>query len=300
MTDSDSAAAVCVIGLGNMGSALAKALLTRGHKVKVWNRTASKCDVLVEAGASVAASAVAGAAACDLTIVCVTDHAASAALLQNEEMANALRGKTLVQLTTQTAEDSCETSGWADQHGVTYLEGSILGLPQDVMGGSAIIIYAGPNVAFEENKRLFSALGGGPQFLSEEIGAAVTFDRVYYIFAFGLFQCFVQGAALAHAKGFSIDAYTKTAIARLPAFDWKLQMYADMITAGNYDNAQGGLDVFKECFAESLEMCRALGVDDSLPSVIMDIFERTSAAGHGQKEFPAMFEVMRTTQGVQH
>ena len=38
---------VSVIGLGAMGSALARTLLRDGHRVTVWNRTSSKTESLV-------------------------------------------------------------------------------------------------------------------------------------------------------------------------------------------------------------------------------------------------------------
>jgi 3-hydroxyisobutyrate dehydrogenase-like beta-hydroxyacid dehydrogenase len=43
---------VTVIGLGAMGSAIAKAELQAGHTVTVWNRSPSKINLLVELGAS--------------------------------------------------------------------------------------------------------------------------------------------------------------------------------------------------------------------------------------------------------
>ena len=52
MSESTGSQHVCVIGLGDMGSALAEALLANGHRVTVWNRTASKCGPLAEAGAT--------------------------------------------------------------------------------------------------------------------------------------------------------------------------------------------------------------------------------------------------------
>ncbi len=63
MTGPNESQDVCVIGLGNMGSALAQALLTSGHRVTVWNRTASKCEALATAGATVATSVSEAAAA---------------------------------------------------------------------------------------------------------------------------------------------------------------------------------------------------------------------------------------------
>src|SRR5918996_263690 len=50
---------VSVIGLGAMGSALARALLSNGHRVTVWNRTSAKAEALVQDGAVLAHSAAA-------------------------------------------------------------------------------------------------------------------------------------------------------------------------------------------------------------------------------------------------
>ena len=44
------------IGLGRMGEAMVKRLMAGGHKVDVWNRTASKAEPLVAYGASIASS----------------------------------------------------------------------------------------------------------------------------------------------------------------------------------------------------------------------------------------------------
>jgi 3-hydroxyisobutyrate dehydrogenase len=41
------------IGLGRMGEAMAARLLKAGHKLSVWNRTASKADPLAAIGAEV-------------------------------------------------------------------------------------------------------------------------------------------------------------------------------------------------------------------------------------------------------
>jgi 3-hydroxyisobutyrate dehydrogenase-like beta-hydroxyacid dehydrogenase len=292
MSKSSEGTQVSVIGLGNMGSALAEALLAKGHGVTVWNRTTSKCEALAAAGAAVAASVAEAVAVAHVVLVCVIDHDASVALLQTDDVAGALHGKRLVQLSTVTEDQSRAMAEWANAKGASYLAGSILGLPQDVTGGSAIVVYSGPRDTFDDSREVFLALGGNPQHVGEDIGAAVTFDRVYYAFAYGMTQSFIQGAALAHAKGFSIEAYANIALARLPTFVWKLQVFADMIAARNHGGAQASLDVFKDSFVGTLQMCRDLGVDDSLPSAMMDNFARASAAGYGEQEISALFEVL--------
>ena len=51
MTNTSQPGTVSVIGIGNMGSALAEALLVTEFAVTVWNRTASKAERMVLQGA---------------------------------------------------------------------------------------------------------------------------------------------------------------------------------------------------------------------------------------------------------
>jgi 3-hydroxyisobutyrate dehydrogenase-like beta-hydroxyacid dehydrogenase len=133
--------------------------------------------------------------------------------------------------------------------------------------------------------------------VSEEVGAALTFDKVYYAFAYGMMHAFMQDAALAHAKGFSIEAYSGTVAARLPTFVWKLKLFGEMIAKRNHDDVACRLDVHAAAFAKSLTMCRDLGVEDALPAAMMRNFERAIAAGRGHQEISALFEVLIHDEG---
>jgi 3-hydroxyisobutyrate dehydrogenase-like beta-hydroxyacid dehydrogenase len=91
-----------VLGLGDMGSALARAFLANRHSVTVWNRSESKTAPLVHAGARQAKSVEDAAAASDVIVVCVIDYAVSNSLLDSPAVLQKLRGKTVVQLTSGT------------------------------------------------------------------------------------------------------------------------------------------------------------------------------------------------------
>src|SRR5690606_37357618 len=64
-----------VIGLGQMGSTLARLLLDSGYRVTVWNRTAAKAEPLVARGAELAPTALAAVSASRVVVVCVHDYA---------------------------------------------------------------------------------------------------------------------------------------------------------------------------------------------------------------------------------
>src|SRR5215208_5079476 len=95
---------VTVIGLGNMGSALARALLENGRAVTVWNRSAKKAAPLVEKGAVLAPHIGAALTASPIILVCVTNYAAANHILG--EAGKDLSGKVLIQCTTGSPKDA--------------------------------------------------------------------------------------------------------------------------------------------------------------------------------------------------
>src|SRR5579883_1659564 len=73
------------IGLGHLGTPIAENLLQKGHKLTVYNRTASKAQPLIEKGGTIAASPKEVAAASDIVFSIVADDAALNHVTLNEE-----------------------------------------------------------------------------------------------------------------------------------------------------------------------------------------------------------------------
>ncbi len=73
------------IGLGNMGTPMAKNLLKAGFEVTVYNRTAAKAAPLQEAGARLAVSAAAIWADADVVITMVSDDGALREIHQGKD-----------------------------------------------------------------------------------------------------------------------------------------------------------------------------------------------------------------------
>jgi 3-hydroxyisobutyrate dehydrogenase len=61
------------VGLGIMGRGMAHNLLKAGFSLTVWNRTASRIEPLVEAGAKAGKSPADVAAQSDIVVICVSD-----------------------------------------------------------------------------------------------------------------------------------------------------------------------------------------------------------------------------------
>jgi 3-hydroxyisobutyrate dehydrogenase len=91
-----------VAGLGAMGGAIAARLMDAGHQVTVWNRTVAKTKPLAEAGAEVADSPAAVAAASEAIITILTDGAAIDAVYHGPSglLSGDVTGKLFIEMST--------------------------------------------------------------------------------------------------------------------------------------------------------------------------------------------------------
>ena len=85
---------VTVIGLGAMGSAIAKVQLLAGHTVTVWNRSPSKMTPLVEIGASSSSTFSEAIQASNHILVSVDCYASFDNLLNDDNTVSSLDSKT--------------------------------------------------------------------------------------------------------------------------------------------------------------------------------------------------------------
>jgi 3-hydroxyisobutyrate dehydrogenase-like beta-hydroxyacid dehydrogenase len=79
----DEKTEVTVIGLGDMGHALAQSLLNHNHTVSVWNRSAGKTNSLISKGAMFITQIADALTASSTTIICVSDHKSTMEILDS-------------------------------------------------------------------------------------------------------------------------------------------------------------------------------------------------------------------------
>ena len=298
MANANHSGSVTVIGTGNMGSALAEALLVAGFAVTVWNRTVSKAERMVEKGAVLAGSPAAAAAKSDSTIVCVTDQAAYVSTIHNDSIATVLAGKRLIQLGVVTVAEALETTSWAQAHGIGYLEGSILGLPISVMAGEATIVCSGSREQYDEQKTMLATFGS-THHLSNSIGAAYQFDKTLYPFGCGAYLGFIQGAAMAQAAGFSIEAYTNILLEWMKPLAGKLENFGSLIGNDDFTAHQASIEVWIDVYQKSQGFCQSLEVDDRLLKAHMAILTQGVSDGYGEEEIIAIYKSLSPKLGVQ-
>lgn len=284
-----------VIGLGQMGSTLARLLLDSGYRVTVWNRTPAKAEPLVAQGAVLAPTALAAVSASPVVVVCVHDYAATHDILGAGDVAAALAGKLLVQLTTGSAVEAREGDAWARAHRSDYLDGAIQAAPSQMGRPDTPILLSGMEATYREHEALLRVFGGGLSYLGADPGAAATMDMATLSYIYGASIGFFHGARIAEAEGFPVDQYGALVASIGPTFADFLKYEGEVIQSGDFSVGESPLSISVEATERIARAARASGINDEFPSFVSGLFKRAAEAGLGGEEVAAIIKVLRVS-----
>ncbi|WP_026123258.1 NAD(P)-dependent oxidoreductase [Nocardiopsis chromatogenes] len=277
MSASTSPAPVTVIGLGDMGTALARAFLKAGHTVTVWNRSAAKAGPLVAEGAVRADSPAAAVEASPLVVACVLDYPALREALGTAE--DRLSGRTLVNLTNGTPEEAQETGAWARGLGASYIDGGIMAVPAMIGTPDAVVLYSGDASVFSQHEAALRALGAA-SFLGSADGTAALNDIALLTGMYGLLGGFVHSAALIRSEGGTVTEFTENRLLPwLTAMTGILPALARQVDSGDFRTEGSGLAMQLRAYENFLSASRARGVRTDLIAPFHTLMERALSEG---------------------
>ncbi|MGW7068451.1 NAD(P)-dependent oxidoreductase [Streptomyces sp. NPDC054855] len=271
---------VTVLGLGLMGTALASALLKAGHPTTVWNRTAAKTGPLAAQGAAPAETAKDAIEAAPLVIVCLTTNDSVRSLLEPE--AAALKGRTLVNLTNGTPSQARELAAWAEAHGIAYIDGGIMAVPQMIATPAAYILYSGTDeAAFAAHRETLTALAEA-KWVGKDPGLAALHDLALLTGMYGMAAGVAQAFALIGSEG--IPAREFAPLLR----DWVAAMTdaivpetADAVDTGQHLTDVSNLAMNREAFPNFLQAYAEQGLRTDLFEPFQGLLDRAVDEGYG-------------------
>jgi 3-hydroxyisobutyrate dehydrogenase-like beta-hydroxyacid dehydrogenase len=282
------------LGLGAMGSALAAASLAAGRRTVVWNRSPAPAQALGARGAVVVGTAAQAVSGDGVIVVCLLDHGSVHQVL--DPLVADLAGRTVINLTTTTPEEARELAGWAAEHGVTYLAGAVMAVPEMIGTPSAEILYSGAVTAFAAHRPLRDVWGTS-EHVGPDPGMAALYDLAMLAGMYALFAGFLQGAAMVGAAGVSATEFAERQVPFLAAMTGQLAGYAATVDARSYTGeGQQSLRFTETALAALLRAGSEHGVDLEVLRPVHAIVRRQIAAGFGEHGTARMFESMRSTR----
>jgi 3-hydroxyisobutyrate dehydrogenase-like beta-hydroxyacid dehydrogenase len=158
-----------VIGLGNMGSAMAANLIKAGHDVTVYNRSRGKVDALAAEGAR-PASSVAEACGGDVVISMLANDDAVAGVTFGEGgiVASLAQGATHVSSSTISVSLSEKMTAAHTEAGQRFVAAPVFGRPEAAQEAKLFVVAAGEPATLQALSAVFDAVGQRTFVLSEE------------------------------------------------------------------------------------------------------------------------------------
>ncbi|KAH6842380.1 hypothetical protein B0I37DRAFT_196354 [Chaetomium sp. MPI-CAGE-AT-0009] len=298
-------ATITSIGIGNMGAALASALLKAPTtpKLTIWNRTADRPLVkgLIAEGAVFEASVAAAVARSSTVLLCLLDYpsitAALAPLLQAG--GTPLAGKTIINLTNGTPNQARDMNATLKRLGAAaYFDGGIMVTPQLVGTPASFVILSG-----ETQARLDDAAGtdggavsellkpiGTVQYVGADAGAASLYDVAALTAMYGMFMGAFTGIAMLRRqkqhqgaeKAASKAAVDSVMVPVLTALVPYVSLLADGVDKEDWMNDLGNpLAMQAAGLKNILATCEEQGVDGSGMRFISQLMDRAVEEGFG-------------------
>ena len=203
---------VAVLGMGIMGSAIARNLLRAGLGVTVWNRTREKAEALAGEGAEVADTPAGAAAGADVVLTMLTDwEAVEAAMAGPDGALTAMSGNAIwVQMSTIGVAATERAAQLAEDAGVTLVDAPVSGTKEPAEQGKLIVLAAGPESALDACEPVFEAIGQKTVRVGAEPGRASAFKLVLNAWLVELVESLAETIAFAQGLGFEPELFLET------------------------------------------------------------------------------------------
>ncbi|MFE2723272.1 NAD(P)-dependent oxidoreductase [Kitasatospora sp. NPDC059327] len=292
IVDPLSKTSVTLLGLGAMGTALARTWLAAGHPLTVWNRTAARAEPLAAQGATVAGTAAEAVAASRLVVVCLLDDASVEEALEGVELA----GRDVVNLVTSTPGLARARAAWVRERGARYLDGGIMAVPPmiGVSAAGPYVFYSGSSELFEQHRDTL-AVPAGTRFVGEDAGFAALYDVALLSAMYGMFAGVAHAFALIGEEAVAPSDLAPLLTSWLRAMAGSVEQSAAQLEAGDYTlGVVSNLAMQVAGTPTFLRTAEEQGVSPELLAPYFALMARRLAEGAGAEDLVGVVDLLRS------
>jgi 3-hydroxyisobutyrate dehydrogenase-like beta-hydroxyacid dehydrogenase len=302
---SSSKAKVGLIGLGLMGRPMGMNLLKAGHPLTVWNRTPSRAEELVAAGATLAKSPREVAAGSDLLLTIVSDPPAleevlwgshankggAAGLAQQDAALPALKpGSIYMDSSTVSPDLARKIAAACAEKGVRFLDAPVTGGDWGAKKGELVFMIGGDPETLKAVEPIIGVLGKkwfllGPNGAGQTIKLAMNSILALQVEALAEALALVTAAGL---KGESLIEVMQSSMARSGVLDVK----APNLLKGEYAPSFPLRLMYKD-ISLALDLAGKLGVNLPATKAARETYGQVKAAAQEDLDYSAVMKYWR-------
>ncbi|NML47952.1 NAD(P)-dependent oxidoreductase [Ramlibacter sp. G-1-2-2] len=283
---------VGIVGVGNMGGAMAARLLELGFAVQACDLLAEPVQALVAQGARAAADPAAAAHDASALIVCVVDAAQVEQVLFGERGAAAAlpAGAAVLLCPTIAPQDVERSADRLQALGLVPIDAPMSGGPVRARDGSMSLMVACADAAFEQQRGLIESLSRKVFRVGTRPGDGARTKLVNNLLAGINLAGAAEALALAQRLGLDL-ARTLDVIEQSSGQSWIASDRLRRAIAGDYA-PRAHVSLLQKDTGLALQAASAAGFEGPLGPAAHEVFERAAAAGYAGLDDAALFKLL--------
>ena len=277
------------IGMGIMGRPMALNLLRAGHEVTVYNRTPSRCEEAVAAGAYKADSPRECAAGKEIVISIVTDSPDVEEVLfgENGAVGGADPGTIFVDMSTISPDVTRDIGQKLEAAGHRFLDAPVSGGDIGAQKGTLTIMVGGKGDVFECVVPVFEGMGSRITLVGDCGAGQVTKACNQILCALNMLGV-CEAIALAKRSGIDLEKMHRVVTGGAAA-SWALENLGKAVIENNYDPGFM-VKLIQKDLNICLDAAKELDVPAPGTALAHQIFRGNEAHGEGDLGTQAMFK----------
>lgn len=277
------------IGLGNLGKAIATRLTEMGETLVVYNRTKSKVENL---GYEIVDTPKDLTKKCDVIFLCLFDSPAVENILSGENgiLSGDLKGKTIIDLSTNHYDDVVRFHKLVNNSGADYLENPVFGSVAPALIGALTLVSAGKKEVYERVKPLLEKFGKEIFYLEKQ-GSATKMKLINNLclgsFMATLAECTALAESCEISKKDALDILNVGGGQSL-VLKAKTQKLLDEDFSAHFSN---------NAINKDLHLLQDLAYNMKLPlysaAMPKELFSKMKNLGEGEEDFSSIYKLFK-------
>ncbi len=286
---------VSVLGLGDMGAALARTLIKNGYDVTVWNRSPKRAEPFRADGVKVAETVQAAVEASPVSVICINTHSDTTRLLGS--IPEAVKNRTFIELSTGDGPSARALEEQVKLLGGQCLLGMILAGPGQIGEASTCFLVAGEHSAWTAQIGLLQTMAPASDFIGENVAHLADLFSALFLPRQGAMFGMIFGAHFCEVAGVPLDVYVKQLPAAMRvATELYATTVAKTIPSGDFSGSGSPLKVYETAFRDGFASFRERGANMELSDLFEGLIAKGMSAGYGEEHLTSLIKVLRADQ----
>lgn len=270
------------LGTGLLGSNFVKAMINRGDRVKVWNRTFEKARALELVGAMPFQNVLEAVADVSCIHLTLKDDAAVDEVLAAAQ-SGFKPGATIIDHTTTSVEGAVKRTSYWKEQGFTYLHAPVFMGPPNALDASGSMLVSGDQQVIAKWKDELEKMTAQLMNLGDSEGKAAGMKLIGNLFLLSMTAGLTDALTLAKAIGIESEAISELFAAWNPGAGAPARLAK--LREGKFDSPSWELQMARKDAGLMMNEVGQKGVELTVIPAIAKKMDRYLEAGYGNSDW---------------